>query len=151
MKIGKKKLVVIQTDGATLDVTLDECKFVPGLWINLFSITKALGNNWNISNKGQCIILTNTNVTITFDRLMKTYNGTVVRVIMKPKLDAINVTMEKGKVVDINVFHQSMGHINEESLYKTATFDGIKLKGKLNTCYECSISKIQQRNVGKTT
>lgn len=140
-KIGKKKLMVIQKDGTTLDVVLDECKFVPGLWINLFSITKALGNKWNISNKGQCLILSKNNVSIEFDRIMKTDNGAVVGVLMKPRIDKMNVSMEKGRVVDINDFHNAIGHINEDSLIKTAAFYGIKLKGKFKTCYECSISK----------
>jgi hypothetical protein len=150
-KIGMKKLVVIQKDGSTLDIILDECKYVPGLWINLFSITKAVGNKWNLSNKGQSIVLSKNKTTLMFDRLMQTDNGAVVGVIMKPKIDTMHLSIEKGRVVDINDFHKSMGHINEESLRKTALFYNIKLKVKLDKCYECSISKIKQRNVAKTT
>jgi hypothetical protein len=150
-KIGTKKLMVIQKDGSTLDITLEECKYVPSLWINLFSITKALGHKWNLSNKGQCIVLKKNSNTLMFDRLMQTDNGAVVGVIMKPKIDTIHMSIEKGRVVNINDFHKSMGHVNEESLRKTAQLYNIKLKGKLEKCYECSISKIKQRNVAKTT
>jgi hypothetical protein len=86
-----------------------------------------------------------------FDSLMKTDNGAVVGLIMKPWIDAIHVSIEKGRVIDINDFHKSMGHVNEESLRKTADFYNIKLKGKLNKCYKCSISKIKQRNLAKAT
>jgi hypothetical protein len=56
--------------------------------------------------------------TLMFDRLMQTENGGVVGVIMQPKIDTMHVSIEKGRVVDVNDFHKSMGHINEESFHK---------------------------------
>jgi hypothetical protein len=54
-------------------------------------------------------------------------------------------------VVDINGFHWSIGHVHEDSLRKVADYYGLKLRGQLNTCFECSLAKICQQNVGKTT
>jgi hypothetical protein len=54
-------------------------------------------------------------------------------------------------VVDINDFHRSMGHVHEDSLRNMAEYYGLKLRGKFNTCFECSLAKMRQRNVGKTT
>ena len=36
-KIGKKKVTVVQRDGSTLDLVLQNCKLVPQLFTNLFS------------------------------------------------------------------------------------------------------------------
>jgi hypothetical protein len=82
---------------------------------------------------------------------MQTQNGFVSGVEMIPKVERAYVVLEKGRVVDVNDFHKLMGHINEESLRKTADYYGIKLKGNCETCYECSISKIRQKNVKKQT
>ena len=41
-KVGDLKCKVIQLDGSSLDVTLYEVKYVPELWIHLFSLNKAL-------------------------------------------------------------------------------------------------------------
>lgn len=38
-KIGKKILVAIKKDGSLQGIVLKDCKFVPGLWINLYIIT----------------------------------------------------------------------------------------------------------------
>ena len=51
-KMGKKHITILQPNGKHLDVTLDDYKYVPGLWVNLFAVMKALQNNWNIGNKG---------------------------------------------------------------------------------------------------
>jgi hypothetical protein len=60
-KIGKKKLLIKQKDGTTMDVILEHCKYVPGLWVNLFSISAALRNKWNISNEREIFILSKQN------------------------------------------------------------------------------------------
>jgi hypothetical protein len=52
IKVGSLKCHVIQLNGFILDVTLEEVKYVPELWVNLFSISKALKNGFDLSNKG---------------------------------------------------------------------------------------------------
>jgi hypothetical protein len=53
-KVGILKCQIIQ---------LDEVKFVPELWVNLFSINKVLKNGYLLSS-----------VSVTFDRVMRTRN-----------------------------------------------------------------------------
>jgi hypothetical protein len=55
-KVGDLKCKVIQPDGSSLDVTLYEVKYVPELWMNLFSLNKALKNGYTLSNKGLSIV-----------------------------------------------------------------------------------------------
>jgi hypothetical protein len=55
--VGDLKCKVIQQDGSSLDATLYEVKYVPELWMNLFSLNKALKNGYALSNKGFPICL----------------------------------------------------------------------------------------------
>jgi hypothetical protein len=50
-------------NGQKLIVTLENVKYVPELWINLFIIGKALKNGFNLSNNGEIIKLSKGKVT----------------------------------------------------------------------------------------
>jgi hypothetical protein len=58
-------------------------KFVPDLWINLFSIGKALKNGFNLSNEGEIINLMKRKTVIQFDRGLKSKNVFVPAIKMK--------------------------------------------------------------------
>jgi hypothetical protein len=51
MKIGDKRLCAVQSDGTMSDVILRDCKYVPDLFTNLFSITKALQGGCSIRTR----------------------------------------------------------------------------------------------------
>ena len=57
-KVGSLKRRVVQLDGSTLDIIINEVKYVPKLCANLFSINKAIKNGFNLSNNGISICLT---------------------------------------------------------------------------------------------
>jgi hypothetical protein len=76
-KVGKLRCRILQKNGDKLIVTLENVKYVPELWINLFSIGKALKNGFNLSNDGEIIKLSKRNVTLTFDKVVRTKNGFV--------------------------------------------------------------------------
>jgi hypothetical protein len=76
-KVGDLKCKVIQLDGSSLDVTLYEVKYVPELWINLFSLNKVVKNGYTLSNKGLSICLSKGPCSVTFDRVIRTTNGFV--------------------------------------------------------------------------
>ena len=84
-KFGKKRVTAIQLDGTTVDLVLDDYKYVPELWVNLFSITKALTKGWDIGNKGVNLFLTKDQTTLLFDRVIKTDKGMVLGVEMLPR------------------------------------------------------------------
>ena len=73
--IGTKKVVAVQKDGSKQSIMLKDCRFVPELWVNLFSVNKALSNGFKISNEGLTIKLKKKNTEIKFDRVYST--GTV--------------------------------------------------------------------------
>jgi hypothetical protein len=129
-KIGKKKVTMVLADGRIAEIILDNCKLVPNLWVNSFSLTQSLQKGWNLNNEGLKFVLTKHDFKILFDRIIKTSHGHV---------SGIELT-----VVDINDFNQLMGHVHEDSLRKMAVYYGFKLQGQFNACFECSLAKIRQ-------
>ena len=110
-KIGKKHLTVISKDGSMMNVVLEDYKYVPDLWVNLFALTKCLQNNWNIGNKGLTLHLWKGTSKIRFDRVIPTHKGVIIGVEMVARNpDVTNVAsapFESGKTIDVNVFAQS--------------------------------------------
>jgi hypothetical protein len=76
-KIGKKQITTQQQDASTQDLILTEVKFVPTLYVNLFSIGKVLKNGFDIGNKGVQIFLKKGTTKIVFDKIMSTKKGFV--------------------------------------------------------------------------
>jgi hypothetical protein len=52
-----------------------DVKYVPELWVNLFSIGKALAGGFQIGNKGVMLSLMKGSFKMTFDCLMTTKRG----------------------------------------------------------------------------
>jgi hypothetical protein len=86
-KIGTLHRTAFQEDGTSLDIELKGYKYVPQLQVNLFSITKALDQGWNLSNKGVLMILTKGKASITFDKIFKTDTGKVVGIELLTRLE----------------------------------------------------------------
>ena len=70
---------------------------------------------------------------------------------MIPVVGAANAAMDSGKSVDIQLFHETMGHSNEEYLKLTAKSRGIELKGELQPCESCHVTKARKKDVAKTS
>jgi hypothetical protein len=63
-KLGKMRQTIVQKNGDTEDITLTDVKYVPELWVNLFSMGKGLKNGFNIGNKGLHLFFTKGKTTI---------------------------------------------------------------------------------------
>jgi hypothetical protein len=55
--VGSLRRCVIQVDGSTLNIMINDVKFLPELCANLFSVNKALKNRFKLSNKNKKISL----------------------------------------------------------------------------------------------
>jgi histone deacetylase 1/2 len=151
-KIGKKRITAIQKDGSSIDMILEDYKFVPELWVNLFSISKALKRGWNIGNKGTNIFLTKGQSKIVFDKEIKTQKGLVLGIEMVPRNETVRagiatIALERGKTIDVHALHNMLGHPSEDTTRKTAAFYGWVVTGTFSTCVDCAIAKSKQRNV----
>jgi hypothetical protein len=115
-KMGDKQVRVVQENGAMKDIVLKNCKYVPGLFMNLFSINTALAKDWMISNKGITISLDKDDTRISFDKTLRTDNGAITGVEMVPRIDGVNLTLEQGLVININKLHLLLGHACESTI-----------------------------------
>jgi hypothetical protein len=84
-QVGDKHVKILQQDGSSKDIELKNCKYVPGLFTNLFSNMKVLGGDWSISNNGIKIVLTKNAESITFDQVLRTDSGAFTVVEMIPR------------------------------------------------------------------
>jgi len=151
-KIGNLKLDVTQINGTKFTIILQGVKFVPDLWVNLFSINQALKKGYRISNDDIIISLSKGLNKITFDRFYKAKDGTVSGILMRPRYNAVAYTALNSATkqgIEINKFHTMLGHCGSDRLERTAKIHGFELFGELKKCEQCAISKARQKNIIK--
>jgi hypothetical protein len=146
-KVGSLKCCVIQVDRLEFDITLHKVKYVPELWVNLFSINKALKNGRNLSNKRLSTCLSRGSTSVLFDRLIRSTSGSVSGI--KLSVLSINQSPIVCNTIDINEFHKMLGHCGLYRLEKTAKIHDLKLSGDFKTCEECAIATSKQKNINK--
>ncbi len=105
-KIGHVTRMVRQQYGTSKKVTL-EVKYVPDLWINLFSLTKPLEKRCKLGNDEIYITTSKGDTTIKFDKILKTKTGFVgaVEIAPLPLQDQANIILDKGKTVKLTTLH----------------------------------------------
>ena len=156
-KIGDKHLKIIQKDGTMSNYILKNYKYVPELWVNLFSIPQALMRGWNIGNKGVSLFLTHKNHKIMFDCSFKTPQGLVIGCEAVPHLQDSKgfsigmATMDYGREMPYSDFHSLLGHPSSQVTNNTAKYLSVKLHGETDICEICALSKTRQKNTQKQT
>jgi hypothetical protein len=124
-------------------------KYVPELWVNLFSIGKALAGGYKIGNKGMMLYLTKGSFKMTFDCLMATKEGYVMGIDMVPVAASVaTAALERGVRVDINALYKMLSHVSKDAT-TTAAYYGWVLKGTWEDCADCGIVKAKQANLNK--
>ena len=150
-KIGKLKCKVVQEDGSSCEVTLTDVRFVPELWVNLFSIGKVLSKGFQLGNDGIKIHVSKNDFRLCFDKVIKTRTGYVLGVDMIPLAPEVAAYAHASKSkFEVNKLHQVFGHCGEECLRLTAKAYNWDLTGKLDACVDCAVGKARQKNVNKS-
>ena len=136
-------------DGTTEDVTLTDVKYVPGLWVNLFSIGQALKNGFSIGNKDVVITLTKGSTVLKFDRIILTHQGFVIGMEIQSRTigNIAAAMLEAGSAMDINAAHEMLGHCSLASVRRTASALGWKLTGEERPCESFARAKSKQTKV----
>ena len=118
-KIGRKHMTVLSKDGTTTNIVLEDYKYVPDLWVNLFAVTKCLRNGWKISNDGVTLYLRKGQSEVKFDKAIKTHKGLIIGADMMARVpDVANVAsapFASGKTINVNVMHRALGHPSEDT------------------------------------
>ena len=112
---------------------LSQCNYVPELWVNLFSVGKALKNGYSLSNKGVIMTLAKNQTKLIFERIFKTGQGFVAGVNLVPKPVRENAMLGlQSKRINMNAAHSCMSHVGEEATRNTAKYYGLTVAGKLD-------------------
>jgi len=78
--------MLLQKNGDTMDILLEDYKYAPDFDVCLFSLMKAIEKGWTLSNKGTNVILAKKNTTKVFNRITKTKDGILCGVELLPRL-----------------------------------------------------------------
>jgi hypothetical protein len=112
-----------------------------------------LKNRIELRNKGLMISLKKGSVSVTFDRVIKTVNGSISGIKMTtydPSVSYIaKCSLTAIKEINVNKFHEMIGRCGVDRLKKTAIIHGLKLKGEIKVCEDCSLAKARQMNKKK--
>jgi Reverse transcriptase (RNA-dependent DNA polymerase)/gag-polypeptide of LTR copia-type len=88
IKQGELTLEVQQKNGTKSIISLSDCKYIPNLPLNLFSITQALSKKWKLGNRGVHIPLTRDTrhgvCCVVFDQVLTTVTGFLMTATMVP-------------------------------------------------------------------
>jgi hypothetical protein len=116
-------------------------------------VNKALKNGFKLSNKNENISLAKGSASITFDRIIKSLDGTVSGIKMiyldSPTAYVAQNKLVSVKSIDVNKFHEMIRHCGLDRLKKTAQVHGLKLKGDFKVCEDCAVAKARQKNLNK--
>ncbi len=163
---GSLKLRVYVEGMKIVNVSVKEVLFVPELKTNLFSLSGVTkSGNVTVRIKRENIISEETlKGPISFFRRVKgetLFKMDCERVQYTESAFASSVKDEmiespvKGKTdskaIDVNRFHQRLGHPSEIYTKITAKLYGVKLKGKMRVCEDCTYGTAHQKPVKKFT
>jgi hypothetical protein len=148
---GTYKGTIIQHDGTNLDLTLNDVLYVPDLWLNLLSLTKAIQNpNIKLGNiNNGFITLENNYKKIIFDKVFTNGSGRLLGIDINPVTE--DVVCLAGTHDFYSNLHAKLGHPNHSVVQATAERLGIKLnESKILPCAYCAIGKSRKTNIPKT-
>jgi hypothetical protein len=141
---------VIDKKGNEMILTLQDVMYVPELWVNLFSITKAIANpKVTLTTKDKLIVLKVNGNEIIFDKTLQNGSGRILAIdIIPTNTEYANVTKTEN---NYDFYHKALGHPNSQTVIQTANYYGITLNGDTKEpCLECALSKAKIKNIPKT-
>ena len=144
-KKGKVKVKVKQDKGKDVICVFEDVMYVPDLWVNLFSIGKALKHGWKLANDKETMLIKKTDKVIRFDQEIKTDNGRLSGLLT----ERINCT-ERGKRTFMDI-HRQLGHAGPETCKHTIKKYGWKVNGDYENCESCMKGKARQKPMNKDT
>ena len=157
LKKGKFQGMVTQKDGTTSSIIMQDVLYVPDLWVNLLSITKAIScPNVHLAGKENIISLQTGQDVLTFDHKLTNGSGTgwlwgvqIIPIDMETGEEIAYVSLESQSY---SYVHGILGHPNERVTKATAKKLGIRIKDSPHTiCIDCATSKAKRKNISRST
>jgi hypothetical protein len=140
---GHYKGPVLQQDGTSVEITLQDVLYIPNLIVNLFSLSKAIETRLAaLSSTGQINSLTFGTAKI----FLAKSSNMVQDVPLGLKYIPHAATAQ---TLDINVVGEIFGHPILQVLAATAAKFAFKTKNALQVCSNCALSKAKQKILDK--
>ena len=144
---GKKKIqgIMIQKNGRKENIILMNVFYNPGIYCNLFSLTRAMSDGYTMfCSSKKPILIKKDKVEITFDCILKSGLGmTMGAKIVPKKLEEFNFVS-----MDFLTAHNILCHQDKSRTKATSS----KLRSKIkddDICKDCLLGIIRERNVNK--
>jgi hypothetical protein len=129
---------VHNTDGTSFPVILTYVLYAPDLWLNLFSITKA------IQNDSVKLGSSHGNMTLSIGP-HQIGSGRILGISILPHSnEAVYLTATP---IPIEIFHQQLGHPNFQVFKFTSASFGINTTGSPTPCVHYALSKSKETNI----
>ena len=136
---------LFKKNGSTYNITLEDVLYIPDLYVNLFSLTKALMND-NVDickvNNTLGIIFNKTN-RIIFDKEIYFGTGTLLGIDIVPNINDYNAAM-----LSYSELHK-LGHPDEYLVRHTAKYYKIPISGPSLPCENCAKGKMKKLKIPK--
>lgn len=143
---------VVSENGTEFYVTLEDVLYVPGLFMNLFSLTKALENpKVKIERIDKYIALVvNKNRPLVFNKVIPGGNGHLLATELFPATADVNVIPElQYAQLTHEILHNRLGHPNDLVVQETAKKLGFEIHNKEAICADCALAKIKRKKISK--
>jgi hypothetical protein len=104
----------------------------------LFSIGKALKNDFNLSSNGEIIKLSKGNVTLKFNKVVRTKDGFVPGIKFLPVLGDVGTSVletNKHEMIDVNNLHKILVHCGEVNARPSGKAYGYEVTSNLGVDY----------------
>ena len=111
---------------------------------------------FELTSKGMKVKIKEGTFEFIFDKIGQTTSGSFlmgVEVVLRTTNTAMinqNKTIKPRKM-DIHAAHHMFGHSSQATTIATAKYYGWELTGKWNGCFDCTLVKIRQQNLNKSS
>ena len=141
VKVGNGRVMKVRKMGSlrlrkgNQEVVLKNVKYIPELWIQLFSIPMALKNGYTLGSECTLIHVRKAQFKLEFDCQIcsgdSSISGCISGVHLYPVLPELATpVVEENKGCHVNALHDILGHPDDKYLRKTALYYGWRLFGQ---------------------
>jgi hypothetical protein len=132
----------------SVTITITDVLYVPDLWLNLFSITKAIRHDTVKlgSSPGKMPLTIGPHqMQMIFDQVYPTGSGRILGISILPySTEAVHLTATP---IPLSSFHEQQGHPNYQVCKATATSFGLHTSGNPFPCVHCALSKSKKSKI----
>ena len=138
--------ILLQTTNG--EIELKDVLVIPKFTKNILSMSKIMQVGCKVSANKNTLYIRNWDEKVALDR-----DNVTGMYFLKGKRLPLNqaYTSKRTQSMDINVYHDLLGHAGETTLRKTASLMKITLTGKLKSCDGCMKEKAKQKATAKET